>query len=69
MHQKIINPTTKEHRHVSRRNLTVMNSTHQFCYLGNWKTIANGKEGTDSEQLLTCHMSKDDQPSNEEISG
>ena len=46
-----------------------MNSTDQVCYLGNWKTIANGKEGTDSEQLLTCHVSKDDQPSSVEISG
>ena len=43
-----------------------MNSTDQFYYLGNWKTIANGKEGTDPEQLLICDVSKYKQPSNHE---
>ena len=42
-----------------------MNSTDQFYYLGKWKTITIGKEGTDSEQLLTCDASKDNQPNNQ----
>ena len=50
---------------VSRKNLTVMNSTHQFYYLGNRKAITIGKEGTDPEQLLTCDTSKDNQPNNQ----
>ena len=51
---------------LAAENETAMNSANQFYYLGNRNTITTGKEGTDPEQLLTCDVPEDNQPSSGE---